>query len=190
LVSDVRHYFDLPDGVSNSLVKLAQQQFDIVRAATTRLAGPAWETAIACTRRPGRSACPGFVVVIVAPGESIRWTCPSCTDGGVISGWPDTVVDLRPTITAPIADPVACELSVGALALMRRAALLEGSSERIVCGAARSGPSRATVVGACDEIDLLIDALSAESDHEPNRTRRGVLDGAIEALGAALADGR
>ena len=143
LVSDVRHYFHLPDGVSNSLVKLAQQQFDIVRAATTRPAGPTWETAIACTRRPGHSACPGFVVVVVAPGDSIRWTCPSCTDGGVISGWPDTVVDLRTTITSPIADLVACELSVGALALIRRVPLREGSSERIVYGAARSGASRA-----------------------------------------------
>ena len=82
LVSDLRHFLDLPDDVPGPARRLAQQLGAIVRAGTAGDAGPAWQSALPCRRRPGRRACPGRVVVARSPDGPIRWQCSACGDAG------------------------------------------------------------------------------------------------------------
>lgn len=95
LVADLHHFLDLADDVPGPARRLAEQLGNIVRAATAGDAGPAWETALPCQRRPARRACPGRVIVARPPNGLIRWQCSACGDEGVISNWEDTPFDLR-----------------------------------------------------------------------------------------------
>lgn len=96
MVTDLRHFLDLPADTPGPARRLAGQLSNLVRAATAVDAGVAWETALTCRRRPGNKPCSGRMVVLRAePPVPIRWQCSGCGDEGVISNWADSPFDLR-----------------------------------------------------------------------------------------------
>jgi hypothetical protein len=63
---------------------------------TSDRVGGASDTDVRCRRRPGRKACPGFI--LAADDEAagtIWWMCPECGDNGLITGWVGTQWDGR-----------------------------------------------------------------------------------------------
>ncbi len=62
-VTDLRHFLDLPEDAPAPARNLAEHLGNIVRAATAGDRGDAWVSALPCRRRPGRSRCPGRIVV-------------------------------------------------------------------------------------------------------------------------------
>lgn len=77
-ITDFQHFLDdsgfLPR--EGAALRLALQLARIIEAATCREPGETTASAVACDRRPGRRACPGFVAVArwEVPPE-IRWKC-------------------------------------------------------------------------------------------------------------------
>ena len=181
LVSDLNHFLDLPDDVPGPARRLAGQLGDLVRAASAGDAGMPWQTALACRRRPGRRPCPGRVVVARPPDGPIRWQCPVCGDAGVISNWAGSPFDLRRRGLAVAPSGTGIVVSGLVAAALRDLELLDLDGERLVY-TIRSEGDRLVLTATAEELDALIDAVAAEANHEPDRRRRGRLDGALDAL--------
>lgn len=67
----------------------------MVAAATARGVGNPFCSAITCSRRPGRKPCKGKLMLLLHKDGNIRWECESCDYQGLLSGWQDTMWDLR-----------------------------------------------------------------------------------------------
>ena len=184
LVADLHHFLDLPEDVPGPARRLAEQLGNIVRAATAGDAGPAWETALPCSRRPARRACPGRVIVARPPDGPIRWQCSACGDEGVISNWEDSPFDLRRRglSVAPAATEIVITSQVAAA--LRDLQLLDLDCERIVF-AIRAHGDRMVLTTTADDLDELIGGVAAEANHETNRPRQQRLDTAFNALTSA-----
>ena len=182
LVTDLRHFLDLPRDTPGPARPLAEHLSNIVRAATAGDAGTAWESALPCRRRPANRRCPGRMIVLrTAAGAPIRWQCRVCEDEGVISNWEDSPFDLRrrwPALAGAIneigiPDEVAAALR-----------LLDTGCERLVFRM-RAGDEGAVLAATDDDLDELIEFAAAEANHEPSRRRRQRLDAAFDALSTA-----
>ena len=184
LVADLHHFLDLPDDVPGPARRLAEQLGNIVRAATAGDAGPAWETALPCQRRPARRACPGRVIVLRAPQAPIRWQCSDCGDEGVISNWEDSPFDLRRRglTVAPAATEIVIPDQVAAA--LRDLQLLDPDCERLVFRIRADG-DRMVLTATAADLDELIGGVAAEANHETNRRRQQRLDTAFNALTSA-----
>lgn len=186
-VSDLRHFFDIPDDAPAPARTMAKRLFSIVRAATAGDVGAAWASALPCERRPGRQPCPGTIAVRrtdVPP--TIGWWCTSCADEGVISGWEETPYDLRRR--RPVAVPAKARkimVSTELAAALRDLSILDPDSERLVVRAQAAGGG-AVLVGDEDDLDELLGHLAAEANHEVNRGRKLRLDDAYAALNDAI----
>ena len=55
-VTDLHHFFDLPQDTPGSARGVAEQLSSILRAATAGDVGAAWETALPCRRDPATDA--------------------------------------------------------------------------------------------------------------------------------------
>src|ERR1700747_1055230 len=96
MVTDLRHFLDLPPGTPGPARRLAGHLSNIVRAATAGDAGIAWETALPCRRRPANRRCPGRMIVLrTEAGAPIRWQCSAGDGEGAVSNWEDAPFDLR-----------------------------------------------------------------------------------------------
>ncbi len=190
MVTDLRHFLDLPPDSPGPARRLAEHLGDIVRAATAGDTGAAWETALPCRRRPANRACPGRM--IVQRGEArapIRWRCGVCDDTGVIGNWEDTPFDLRRrrlTIAEPANDIVIANEIAAAL---RDLQLLDPDCERLVFRV-RAHHDGAVLSASDEDLEELIGAVAAEANHEPNRRRQQRLDAAFDALNDAVASDR
>jgi hypothetical protein len=133
LVSDLRHFLDLPPDTPGPARRLAEHLSDIVRAATAGDAGTAWETALPCRRRPANRRCPGRMIVLrTEAGAPIRWQCSACDDEGAVSNWEDSPFDLRRRRPA-LADAVHEVVIPGEVAAaLRELRLLDSDCERLV----------------------------------------------------------
>lgn len=187
-VSDLRHFMDMPEDAPGPAVRMAEHLSAVVRAATAGPAGTAWLSALGCGRRPGRTPCPGRMMVFRTDKPApIEWRCSSCGDEGVISGWEDSYADLRrrrpegwrPKAEVPISDEV--------VAALRDLRLLDTECERMVF-AARAEPAGPGVLLDVDaeDLDELVGFVAAEANHETNRRRQKRLDAAFSALSDAL----
>jgi hypothetical protein len=185
-VSDLRHFLDMPEDVPGPARKMAEHLGSIVKAATATKTGTAWETALACRRRPGNRPCPGHIVVFRPDlPATIDWRCTVCDDEGVISGWESSYFDLRSprslrpdsSVRVPVTDEVC--------ATLRDLRLLDSSCERLVFGA-RASTTGIVLVASEEELDELIGYVAAEANHEANRRRQKRLDLAFAALSEAL----
>ena len=158
---------------------------NLVRAATAGDAGTAWESALACRRRPGRRACPGRMVVLrTGPGTPIRWWCSVCDDAGTIGNWEDTPFDLRRRRLSLAGTVDEFVLSYETAAALRELVLVDTDTERVVF-AIRAGGDGAVLAATVEDLEELIGAVAAEANHEPDRRRRRRLDVAFDVLSAA-----
>lgn len=101
-ITDLRHFLDEEGTTSKvppSAARLADYFGSIVEAVTSQADNKtsAIATGIRCRRRPGRKRCTGEILASLDQqnAQNIRWHCPVCDDNGIISGWQDTVWDLR-----------------------------------------------------------------------------------------------
>ncbi|KAF0957432.1 DUF3024 domain-containing protein [Rhodococcus sp. T7] len=185
LVTDLRHFLDLPDEVPGPARRLAEQLYDLVRAATAGDTGTAWVSALPCRRRPGNRRCTGRMLVLRAATEGpIASECNTCGDAGRISDWEGSPFDLRraqPTEIGPvhhlrIPDEVATTL--------RGIMLLDTDCERVAFRAYVDGDD--TILPVPDTgLEELIGYVAADANHEPNRRRQQRLDAAFTVLSEA-----
>ncbi len=182
-VTDMRHFDGIekvPDKRYSQAHKLGLFMGSIVGAATAGAAGRALATPLRCRRRP----CPGTLLVRRTKAPStIVWSCPSCGDEGAIRGWEETIWNLDPAYE-PSA-PVEVALDWDRYRALAAVMTVDGEVERIVRSAEVHGD---TVVLKADaeDLDLLIDAVAAESNNETSATRRRVLDEVSQMVEAAI----
>jgi len=185
MVTDLRHFLDLPPGTPGPARRLAGHLSNIVRAATAGDAGIAWESALPCRRRPANRRCPGRMIVLrTEPAAPIRWQCSVCDDEGIISNWADSPFDLRRrrlTLAGPVNEIVISEEAAAALRELR---LPDADCERLVFRI-RAHDGGAALPATSDDLDELIGFVAAEANHEPSRRRRQRLDAALDALSNA-----
>jgi hypothetical protein len=188
LVSDLRHFLDLPDDVPGPARRLAEQLGSIVRAATASDSGTPWVSAIPCPRRPNRRKCAGTMAVLrTEVPATIEWRCSSCGDDGIISGWESSHFDLRhPRSKDPADTPLRSVLVTSEVgSTLRGLELIDLECERAVFGArADSGGVILTVTQ--DDLEELLGYVAAEANHEPDRRRQKRLDSAFSAIESAL----
>ena len=80
MVTDLRHFLDLPPDTPGPARRLSEHLGNIVRAATAGDAGAAWETALPCRGRPANRACPGRMIVVrTEPGRRSGGSAASAT---------------------------------------------------------------------------------------------------------------
>jgi hypothetical protein len=191
MVTDLRHFLDLPADTPGQARRLAEHLGNIVRAATAGDAGSVWSSALSCRRRPAHRACLGRMMLLRAEaGSPIRWQCSVCDDTGVISNWEDSLFDLRRrrlAVAAPSKDIVIAHVVAEALRDLRR--LLDTECERLVFRI-RAEDADAVLTATDDDLEDLIGAVAAEANHEHNRRRQRRLDAAFDALNDAACGGR
>ena len=186
LVSDLRHFLDLPDHTPTPALRLADQLRDIVRAATAREQGAGWVSALLCRRRPGNRRCQGRIRVQRTDGRApIGWECTGCGDEGAVSGWQDTPYDLRDGrgVSAGTAQDIS--VSDDVFASLRETLLLDTDCERVVY-AARTDRAYILLSATNEQLDELLGYLAAEANHETKRRRRQRLDAAYEELSSTV----
>jgi hypothetical protein len=185
MVTDLRHFLDLPTDAPGPARRLAEQLGNIVRAATAGEGDIAWESALPCRRRPANRPCPGRIVVLRSEtSATIRWQCSACGDDGVISNWADSASDLRrrrPVLVRPVNE---IAISAGVAGALRELQLLDPDCERVVFRA-RAHSDGVVLLASDDDVDELIGAVAAEANHESNRRRQRRLDAAVDALSSA-----
>jgi hypothetical protein len=186
LVTDLRHFLDLPPAAPGPARRLAEHLSNIVRAATAGDIGAAWETALSCRRRPANRRCPGRLIVLRTETDApIRWQCSVCGDEGLISNWEASTFDLRrrPLRLVDAVNEIVIPDEVAAA--LRELQLLDTDCERLVFGIRVCEDGRVVLAVTDGDLDALIDSLGAEANHEPNRRRQRRLDAAFDALNAA-----
>lgn len=193
-ITDFRHFLDASGFLPKEgpALRLALQLGRIIEAASCRQAGVTDLSAVACTRRPGRRRCPGFLAITrseVPP--AMHWECPACGDAGQITGWTDTTWDLRRHF-AVRSDAAGERLEVcfdastyGALLDL---AALDWESNALL-SSARSTTKGIVLAASEDELDLLLDDVSAAARHDARPAHARRLRSAIEAIEDALRSG-
>jgi hypothetical protein len=118
----------------------------------------------------------------------IRWQCTSCGDEGVISGWEDSLFDLRAPRSCPDDEPkLETLLTDNVAATLRDLRFLDADGERRLFRM-RSATEGIVLVASVDQLDELVGMVAAEANHEINRGRRKRLDEAFAVLNDALTD--
>ena len=186
MVTDLHHLLDLPPDTPGPARRLAQHLGNIVRAGTAGDVGTAWETALPCRRRPANRACPGRIIVLRTDTAPIRWQCSSCDDTGVISNWEDSPFDLRRPGLATAQPANSIVLANEIAAALRDLQLLDPDCERLVFRI-RGHHDGAVLAATEDDLEELIGAVAAETNHEPKRRRQRQLDAAFDVLNHAAA---
>ncbi|WP_276140859.1 DUF3024 domain-containing protein [Rhodococcus sp. T2V] len=185
-VTDLRHFLDLPDEVPGPARRLAEQLYDLVRAATAGDTGVRWLSALPCRRRPGNRRCAGRMFVLRADTEGpIAWECSTCGDGGRISDWEGSPFDLRRARPVGISSVHRLRIPDEVAATLRGIMLLDTDCERVVFRACVDGDDIILPVGG-DDLEELIGYVAADANHEPNRRRQQRLDAAFTVLSEAV----
>jgi hypothetical protein len=182
LVSDLRHFLDLPDHTPAPALRLADHLRDIVRAATAGEQGAGWVSALPCRRRPGNRRCQGRIRVQCADGQApIGWECTGCGDQGTVSGWQDTPYDLKDGRGGSAGTAQDISVPDDVVASLRETLLLDTDCEAVIY-AARTVSGRIVLSATDEQLDELLGYLAAEANHETNRRRRQRLDAAYDQL--------
>ena len=185
LVTDLRHFLDLPVDTPGPARRLAEHLSSIVGAATAGDAQAAWQSALPCRRRPAHRRCPGQLIVLqTEPGVPIRWECSVCDDDGIISNWEDSPFDLRRRRLALVGSVNQIVIANEVAVALRELRLLDPDCARLVFGI-RAHNDGAVLAATDDDLDELIGFVAAEANHEPDRRRQRRLDAAFEALTTA-----
>src|ERR1019366_5289795 len=186
-VADLRHFLDIPDEAPGPARKMAEHLGFVVRAATAAKAGTAWESALTCRRRPGNRPCTGHIAVFRADlPVPIEWRCTACGDEGVISGWEDSLYDLRQPRSSSDEEPRHETLLTDEVATtLRELMFLDMECERLVFQM-HSSSEGAVLTASAEELDELLGFIAANANHETNRRRQKRFDAAFDVLTEAL----
>ncbi|MFN0089267.1 MAG: hypothetical protein ACKVWR_03205 [Acidimicrobiales bacterium] len=189
MVSDLRHFLDMPDDAPAPARRLAAQLAMIVRAATAGDTGAGWVSALPCPRRPGRRPCIGHIALNRTDiPASIRWQCTHCGDEGIVSGWLSSAYDLRQLRAQPVVEKTHhVVISPETAAALRSLLVLDLPGERLVWRARITG-GHILLTATAAEFEDLLGYIAAEANHEPNKRRQKQLDAAFHALLAATQD--
>jgi hypothetical protein len=98
LFTNLTHFLDERGRIgpaSGPARRIAEHVLAIVAATSDSPVAAHCETGLPCRRRPRHRPCPGRIESVVAPDSQIEWWCPVCNDQGFISGWQDTLWDMR-----------------------------------------------------------------------------------------------
>lgn len=186
MVSDLRHFLDLPVGAPGPALRLADRLGRIVSAATAGDVGEPWSTAIRCERRPGHQRCPGWIEVVRAEPEGpIRWWCSTCDDGGLISEWEGSPYDLRQPGLRPAQEHIQVVLEPEMITSLQAIATIDVDAARLVFRA-RSTAKGVVLAGSVESLEELAEHVAAEVNHEANRRRQRRLGAALDALEATI----
>ncbi len=190
LIADLSHYDGADPEQHRAAWRLAEYLRDIVRCATALPAGYRYHTGLRCHRRPGRSRCPGHLVVARqdVPAE-IGWSCSGCGDAGVITGWRGSSCDLSPSRPHVETPTLLVEITDDDHRLLRGLTVLDTDSMRIVYSAVRDERGLLFLTGDEDEIEDLAGFVAAEANHEERRDRQRRLDLAYARLSDVLEGG-
>jgi plasmid stabilization system protein ParE len=132
---------DLDPHAPGPALKLVRFLRRIVLAATASPQRGPRATALPCRRRPGRSSCPGRLVVERQHVPScINWHCPACGEAGRIDGWQGSAYDLSGSSTSGVVqDPDAPRRTVvlpeASYRLLLDSLVLEQGCERVLYNA-------------------------------------------------------
>ena len=190
MVSDLRHFLDLPVDRPGPARRLADRLGRIVSAATAGDVGEPWTTAVRCERRPGRRPCPGSIGVVRAePESSIRWWCSNCEDEGVISGWRGSPYDLLHHALRAAGHQVQVPVERELGTVLQAIPTLDFEAARLVFRA-RSTDSGVVLTGSSEALEDLAEHVAAEANHERNRRRQRILDAALDVLESTVVKGR
>jgi len=186
-VSDLRHFLDIPDEAPGPARKMAQHLGFVVRAATAGNAGAPWVSALNCRRRPANKPCAGHIAVFRADLPApIEWRCTACGDEGFISGWEDSLYDLRQPRSSSEEEPRHETLLTDAVAAtLRELMYLDVECERLVFQM-HSSAKGTSLTASAEELDELLGFIAANANHETNRRRQKRLDAAFNVLTDAL----
>ena len=182
LVSDLRHFLDLPEHAPAPALRLADHLCDIVRAATAGEQAAGWVSALPCLRRPGNRRCQGRIRVRRADSQAtIDWECTACGDEGTVTGWQDTPYDFRGGRGRSAGTAQSISVSDDVLASLRETLLLDTACQCAVYGA-RTVRGRVVLSATDEQLDELLELLAAEANRETKRRRRQRLDAAYDQL--------
>lgn len=177
-ISDLSHYEGADPESNPAAYRLAQRLGEISYAATSIPADRTLRSALPCNRRPHRRPCPGYLVIVrpkLAVPPRIEWRCSECGDAGVITGWQESVFDLRPEpdFDRPL---LSVDVTDEEHRLLRELVILEKGATHMVWGAFRDEQDQLWMAG--DEADLedLSGSVAFEANHTENRRRQRVLD--------------
>jgi hypothetical protein len=186
LIADLSHYDGADPERHPAAWRQAEQLRDIVRCATTVPAALRLDSALRCSRRPGRRPCPGHLVMVrmEVPAE-IHWRCSSCGDDGVITGWQGSHSDLGPA--RPLGElALLVELADDEHRLLREIQVLDTDRTRVVYGAFREADGRLFLFGDDQDVEELAGFVAFEANHEDRLARRARLDAVYAKLSHAL----
>jgi len=186
LVSDLRHFLDMPDDVPGPARRLAVQLGAIVRAGSARPVGSGAPSGVGCTRRPGRRPCNGFVMVFRHANGEISWACDVCEDDGVITGWEGSPSDLS-ELDDSYVDGESIEVVMPRELFDRvRGVLLLDAASEVLVARAQGCAAGVVLAGAAGAFEELVGYVASEANAATNRRRARLLDEACAALEAAL----
>ncbi len=187
LVTDLRHFLDMPDDAPAPAKRLGSQLGAIVRAATARPTGSGARSAVGCMRRPGHRLCEGFVMVFRRTNGEIAWSCDACGDEGVIHGWEGSPADVSGLDDSYAeGDAISLLLARDLFAVIRGVLLLDDACELLVARAEGSVDG-VVLMGRTGAFEELVEYVASEANAEADRRRGRQLDAACTALEAALA---
>ena len=187
LVSDLRHFLDMPDDAPGPAQRLGVQLAAIVRAASSRPAGSGARSAIGCSRRRGHRPCAGFVMVFRRSIGEIAWSCDAYGDKGVIRGWEGSPADVSGLDDSDAeGDMVALLIVPDLFDVLREALLLDAACELLVARAEGSADG-VVLTGRTGAFAQLVEFVASEVNAETDGRRVRLLDMGRIALEAALA---
>jgi hypothetical protein len=115
LVVDLRHWL-LPDGSLAPQARLAPHIAMVVECATSGIGDGI--TTMVCRHHDGRRRCAGRIG-IARRDDTINWSCNTCDDAGVITGWQGTRWDLSKFDIGPDDDELVLYLALDELRAVR-----------------------------------------------------------------------
>ena len=105
-----------------------------------------------------------------------------CGDEGVISGWEQSLFDLRPgSINEVLGDETRAVITPEVAATLRSLMMVDSACERMIFGVTVSDGD-VVLRGDLDDVDELVGYIAAEANHEGDRRRQTRLDAAFDVL--------
>lgn len=178
LISDLAHFEGVDPQGHPAAYRIAQRLGEITYAATSIPADRTLRSALPCSRRPRRRPCPGYLVIVrskLAVPPRIEWRCSQCGDAGVITGWQESMFDLRPEpdFDRPL---LSVDVTDAEHRLLRELTILDRSAMRMVWGASRDEQDQLWMVGDEADIEELSGSVAFEANHTDDRRRQRVLE--------------